>query len=1253
MAIKFLNTATAATQAVGDNSTKIATTAYADAAAAAIPIGNYLPLSAGSGFPLTGTLYGTSTNYSGSGDYAGNMTLGTGASTAEAHLTIGSGRTDSGFSYIDLVGDTTYPDFGLRIIRGNTGANASSGIYHRGTGNLDIQTTDSSSILLRTNNTTALTLSSSQNATFTGNVGIGTTSPAAKFDVASNTGNVGFNYGTSSSPERGNLWYDTDGSGWKFYIGKVQSSAFTSQVTIVDNGNVGIGTTSPTDKLTVNGNLSIFGNKIYNGSANNSAGVSFPSSTTRIDGFNGITFHSSSATVGSQTERMRITSAGNVGIGTTNPTKKLYVKDTSGTYEVATFETGAGGSFVRNIDSLASVETGVQGGKWTARTSNVARLVIDSTGNVGIGTTTPTETLAVGGNSITLSKTRGIGTNYATSEGWVAGGTGSFTSRVGYFGGSFGAIGGGGADNKVEYDIGPFGSRELVWMSVPETVSDDDGGWNKTMDGFNNSANNGFMSVIYVRRDAGTASGSFYHGCSSSNTLNLSGSANTNPYYTSTVISTLPADVWCVAIGIIHATNDTTTTNSALGGIYRLDTGQKIQSSTTFRQKTSNAIQQQRVYHYYSTSPTAQLDFTNPGFYILDGSEPTLGELLGSGSADDVFWSANGNNIHNDNSGNVGIGTTSPQAKFNVQTSTSIGWSNLANANILSGTTTTGIGIDTNEIAGKGGPMYIGTIDSGDDVYFRAGGASTRMIIKGTDGYVGIGTTSPESKLHIIDSSTSAQLRLNQSGNNDAVLGSGSNFFQIRTGSEGSSTALAILHSNQNVGIGTTSPSAKLHVEGNKSYSLGYLDATSDLHIGNDTMSSAVGAYSGSITFGSTNESNLQAASIVAVQTDTDPNEIGLAFFTQHSSAGSTDLVESMRIKNDGNVGIGTTSPARKLDVGGTFRVTGASAIQGRLSVGTSSSSDIDMLRAGANYITATNALGVLYFRTVNDIRMAITAAGNVGIGTTNPGAKLHVQGSSGGGSLLLIRDTNSTLGTKLATFIQQDGTNNPNLDISSTSTGILVNTGFSTGIPGSFTLQSNGGGSYLAFNTNSANERMRITAAGNVGIGTTSPDAKLQIVGKATSSSTVSADAATTLVTKDYVDSSAGNPSHFRQGFKTQSVGTAFSSALTVSLAAHTGCYVTLCCFGDWGSHSTAAYRGEFFLQNGGSSYNEPGVIIRQDDNTSDGTDQIICQIVDPPGSSGNRDFVIQIRHTDNTSPTSFSGTITFTVQGKFNSVT
>ena len=250
---------------------------------------------------------------------------------------------------------------------------------------------------------------------------------------------------------------------------------------------------------------------------------------------------------------------------------------------------------------------------------------IDSSGNVGIGNTAPFEKLQVGGNSITLSKTRGIRTNYATSEGWVA--SSAVSSATGYFGGSF-VSNGGSAENKIEYDIGPFGSRELVWMSIPEAGSNDDGGWNKDVNGFNNSANNGFMSVVYVRRDSGTASGTFYFGCSQYETLNLSGSNNTNPYFRSISVASLPTDVWCVAIGIIYAANDTTNTNSLLGGIYRLDTGFKITSATSFRQKTGSAVQRQRVYHYYSTSTTAQLDFAKPGFYTMDGSEPTLAEIL-------------------------------------------------------------------------------------------------------------------------------------------------------------------------------------------------------------------------------------------------------------------------------------------------------------------------------------------------------------------------------------------------------------------------------------------------------------------------------------------------------------------------------------------------------------------------------------------------------------------------------------------------
>ena len=121
----------------------------------------------------------------------------------------------------------------------------------------------------------------------------------------------------------------------------------------------------------------------------------------------------------------------------------------------------------------------------------------------------------------------------------------------------------------------------------------------------------------------------------------------------------------------------------------------------------------------------------------------------------------------------------------------------------------------------------------------------------------------------------------------------------------------------------------------------------------------------------------------------------------------------------------------------------------------------------------------------------------------------------------------------------------------------------------------------------------------------------------------------------------------------KTHTITDAFTTCLTVNLTNHTGCHVVITLFGDWPGHSSAAYRGEFFLQNGANAYAEPGIILRQDDNTSTGTDQIICQIVDPTSTANPKDFQIQIRHTDTTSPASWTGQLTYTVQGKFNSIT
>jgi sugar/nucleoside kinase (ribokinase family) len=60
-------------------------------------------------------------------------------------VTIGANVTGNRYAYLDFVGDDTYTDYGLRIIRNNGGVNTESNITHRGTGHLNIVTEDSGS----------------------------------------------------------------------------------------------------------------------------------------------------------------------------------------------------------------------------------------------------------------------------------------------------------------------------------------------------------------------------------------------------------------------------------------------------------------------------------------------------------------------------------------------------------------------------------------------------------------------------------------------------------------------------------------------------------------------------------------------------------------------------------------------------------------------------------------------------------------------------------------------------------------------------------------------------------------------------------------------------------------------------------------------------------------------------------------------------------------------------------------------------
>lgn len=72
---------------------------------------------------------------------------------SDVELQIGVGATGNRNAYIDFVGDTTYSDYGLRLIRGNAGANSTSTLAHRGTGTLYINCEENADLAFQTNNT--------------------------------------------------------------------------------------------------------------------------------------------------------------------------------------------------------------------------------------------------------------------------------------------------------------------------------------------------------------------------------------------------------------------------------------------------------------------------------------------------------------------------------------------------------------------------------------------------------------------------------------------------------------------------------------------------------------------------------------------------------------------------------------------------------------------------------------------------------------------------------------------------------------------------------------------------------------------------------------------------------------------------------------------------------------------------------------------------------------------------------------------
>jgi hypothetical protein len=398
--------------------------------------------------------------------------------------------------------------------------------------------------------------------------------------------------------------------------------------------------------------------------------------------------------------------------------------------------------------------------------------------------------------------------------------------------------------------------------------------------------------------------------------------------------------------------------------------------------------------------------------------------------------------------GNVGIGTAAPTTKLQVSgdangilslgrfENTNVGNAVQSRIQVVSGTATAQIQMFGSGHSTTPRLFRLSGSSDGGDMYLATGGVDRLAITLA--GNVGIGTTAPVVKLAVAGTTTDT-LRIGQTenltGNKYMVLGMNvaSQYAQIEATRYGEAYLPVVINpSGGNVGIGTTTPVARLHV-------------------------AAQGALSTDIAI------------------------------RVRNSANTADL---FNVNGNGNVGIGTTTPASILDVqstaaaiGTTLKVSNTSASGGNyLQLDRATNSRVNALNfstAGVedwslgilrNTGSATQIFSLSYQTAgnINSTGFAVTNTGNVGIGTISPSVKLHTVGDG-----LFSSNTNT------------------NLTINSNG-GVSILT-LTTAAGAQSIYGGVGGLNNMDFYTASG-FRMRIDPTGNVGIGTSTPQGRLDV---------------------------------------------------------------------------------------------------------------------------------------------------------------
>jgi hypothetical protein len=405
-------------------------------------------------------------------------------------------------------------------------------------------------------------------------------------------------------------------------------------------------------------------------------------------------------------------------------------------------------------------------------------------------------------------------------------------------------------------------------------------------------------------------------------------------------------------------------------------------------------------------------------------------------------------------SGNVGIGTTAPNAKLEVQ--------GLGTASTARFVSAFNAGEKTEVILGGGNPHWghitYNNINNSNDARLSLGALGAEHLtidVAGAYfGNVGIGTTAPLEKIDVRDGAIQAKQTIdyNTAGTKDLLtLGLNKNtsdfnqitsyVWQAEKGANATSIKLNLLSQaadgsygsnydnatvtrtpamtfyNGNVGIGTTAPDSKLQITGSAMST--NIETQELVRFQRDGVGGVRNGTSSGIRTGSF-ETGISGRGRMDLMVSGWP--------VAGNNWGSIPNINVMSLNGDGNVGIGTTAPNAKLEVNGGVFANGAPDVayfqgldQGYFQPGNTSATLIRGTNGAGIWLDkySSNNAGGLSFRTHTTFntpveRMRITDGGNIGVGTTTPTVKLEVNGYIKVGSTDIYGDgaTGAPVGT-------------------------------------------------------------------------------------------------------------------------------------------------------------------------------------------------------------------------------------------------